>query len=388
MGEEDDFEIDEQASTEINVSKFEKNVKNPVKEQTKKNSFISALIYAINYHKNKEVVSYSDDELKAKIGADLFNLINAEANNCVLDLDKANFDNMYLTINDILIEKGLFLRIYERKQKFRYLFHQTDEKNETIKSLSSCIQTKFNGFNVAAPYLENPKKRELYPIDIIYEPVRTPDEIIKCFFSTDIRFAYVGKIPDSDKEITNRPFECYYCQKFFAKKNVFERHIKSCSGKPGIVYNFNIQNIVTFEGNIKYQGDLPFSIYANFETTAPNCDFTSPENSTMSAVSYAIVIAWHPKLNLPRQCVVRGFNHTLEELTDVSYLTEEQLCLRRQITTEQLRDAAVEVSNKKNQNAINLLFNIELKFICDILLKWFNYKIKSCKLEIPPFEIP
>ena len=206
------------------------------------------------------------------------------------------------------------------------------------------------------------------------------------FFSTDIRYAYVGRIPQNGKQVQNRPFECYYCQKFFARKAVFDRHIKNCSGKPGVVYNFNIQNIVTFEENIKYQGDLPFAIYADFETTAPNCDFTSPENSTMSAVSYAIVIAWHPKLNLQRQFVVRGFNHTLEELTDVSYLTEEQLSLRKQLTTEQLRDAAVEVNKGKNRNAINVLFNIELKFICDTLLKWFNYKIKSCHLEIPQLE--
>ena len=272
-----------------------------------------------------------------------------------------------LTINDILIPFGFVLRIYEKNSKFRYLFHRTEEKTETIKSISSCLRTKFNGFSVAAPYLENQKKRELYPIDIIYKPARTVNDVIQCFFSTDIR--YVGRIPQNGKQVQNRPFECYYCQKFFARKAVFDRHIKNCSGKPGVVYNFNIQNIVTFEENIKYQGDLPFAIYADFETTAPNCDFTSPENSTMSAVSYAIVIAWHPKLNLQRQFVVRGFNHTLEKLTDVSYLTEEQLSLRKQLTTEQLRDAAVEVNKGKNRNAINVLFNIELKFICDTLLK-------------------
>ena len=143
---------------------------------------------------------------------------------------------------------------------------------------------------------------------------------------------------------------------FLLKKRTFERHIKFCSGKPGIVYNFNIQNIVTFEDNIKYQGDLPFTIYADFETTAPNCDFSSPENNTMFAASYALVIAWHPKLNLPRQCVVKGYNHTLEKLTDVSYLTEEQLCLRKQITTEQFRDAAVTVSHKKKSKCNKFTF--------------------------------
>ena len=163
VGEEVDFEIDEQAPTEINESKFEKKLKNRVKEQTKKNSFISALLYAINYQKNKEIVSYSSDELKEKIGPELFNALDSEVENCVLDLDKVNFDNMCLSINDIFIAQGLFLRVYERKQKFHYLFHQTEEKNETIKTLSSCIQIKFNGFKVAAPYLENQKKKGSIP---------------------------------------------------------------------------------------------------------------------------------------------------------------------------------------------------------------------------------
>ena len=29
-------------------------------------------------------------------------------------------------------------------------------------------------------------------------------------------------------------------------------------------------------------GDLQFSVYADFETAAPNCDYTCPENNTMS----------------------------------------------------------------------------------------------------------
>ena len=182
------------------------------------------MIYAINYHKNKEVQAYSKEALGTKIGSTLYDSINSQAENCILDLDKTNFDEMCLIINEILLEKGLFLRIYERKQKFRYLFNQTEEKTNTIKTLCACIQTRFNAFNVAAPYLENQKKKDLYPIDIIYEPVRNSDEIIKCFFSKDIRFAYVGRIPQPSREngVLNRPFECYYCQKFFAKKKTFE----------------------------------------------------------------------------------------------------------------------------------------------------------------------
>ena len=73
----------------------------------------------------------------------------------------------------------------------------------------------------------------------------------------------------------------------------------------------------------------------------------------------------------------------MSELGDMSCLTTEQLALRDQKTAEQLRDAVMNVHSKKKKNAIAELFNIELKFACDILMKWFNFKIKSNNLEIP-----
>ena len=106
----------------------------------------------------------------------------------------------------------------------------------------------------------------------------------------------------------------------------------------------------------------------------------------MFAVSYALVFAWNPKLKLDRQIVVRGFNHSLEELGDMSYLPLEQLALRNQKTAEQLNDAVANVYRKKKKNAIIEMFNTELKFACDILNKWFQYKIKPNKMSISNIE--
>ena len=222
LDEYEEFEnkIDDVSSSLKNKEKFMSTLKNPVKDQNTENSFFSALIYAINFSINKETEYFKDEVPKNKIGVDLYQKLELKKQMCVLNLDRADFDNMCFDINEILIESNLFLRVYERKGKFRYLFRRTSEKNETIKSISSCIRNKFNGFNVAAPYLENKIKRDLRPIDIIYEPVRNQNDVIKCYFSTDIKLAYRGRV------------------------------IKCCSGKPGIVYNFNIQNIVTFEENL------------------------------------------------------------------------------------------------------------------------------------------
>ena len=157
----------------------------------------------------------------------------------------------------------------------------------------------------------------------------------------------------------------------------YEKHLKVCGKKPRVVYDFTLKNIVTFEENLKYYGDLPFSVYADFETTAPTQDHLTPENKKMFAVSYSLIFAWHPKLNLPRQMVVRGYNHTLDELSNLEYLTAEKLALRNQTTTHQLKDCVVNVLSKRRKNALVEMFNVELKFASDILMSWFRRKLQK-----------
>ena len=71
----------------------------------------------------------------------------------------------------------------------------------------------------------------------------------------------------------------------------------------------------------------------------------------MFAVSYSLIFAWHPELYWPRQMVVRGYNHSLEQLSDMSYLTSEQLAMRNQITARQLQDCILNVNSKKGKIA-------------------------------------
>ena len=66
--------------------------------------------------------------------------------------------------------------------------------------------------------------------------------------------------------------------KFFIRKIRQEKHTSSCSGQPGVVYSFCTQNLVSFEDNFGSKGDLPFSIYFDFETTSPSdADWLNPE---------------------------------------------------------------------------------------------------------------
>ena len=48
-----------------------------------------------------------------------------------LGLDIQNLENQCLSVTDLLIKHGLFLRIYELKDKFRYLIKQDSEKKNS-----------------------------------------------------------------------------------------------------------------------------------------------------------------------------------------------------------------------------------------------------------------
>ena len=51
----------------------------------------------------------------------------------------------------------------------------------------------------------------------------------------------------------------------------------NCSGRPGFVYNFNNQNLISYEDNFHAKGDFPFIVYFDFETFAPTDNCLDPE---------------------------------------------------------------------------------------------------------------
>ena len=54
-------------------------------------------------------------------------------------------------------------------------------------------------------------------------------------------------------------------------------------------------------------------------------------------------------------------------------------------TLLQLKDAVFQVHSRKDELAISTMFNIEITFAADILLKGFNMKVKPKHLEFDPF---
>ena len=102
-----------------------------------------------------------------------------------------------------------------------------------------------------------------------------------------------------------------------------KRHLENCSGKPGVIYNFNNQCLISYQDNFKNKGDLPFSIHFDFETAAPTDNQLDSEQKKIFVVSYVMIIAFQPALKLERIIVYRSFAHSLEQLTSLDYLTRQ-----------------------------------------------------------------
>ena len=80
--------------------------------------------------------------------------------------------------------------------------------------------------------------------------------------------------------------QCYGCNKFFIERKSLERHMNVCGHFLRIVYKFENQNIQTFFDNMKFMGDLPFSIYFDLETTRGKKVYNFDEDATLYPVSY------------------------------------------------------------------------------------------------------
>ena len=58
----------------------------------------------------------------------------------------------------------------------------------------------------------------------------------------------------------------------------------------------------------------------------------------MYAVSYVIIFAFHPALNIAQIIIERSSGHSTEKLTSLNHSTREQLLLKNRATLLLLRD--------------------------------------------------
>ena len=107
----------------------------------------------------------------------------------------------------------------------------------------------------------------------------------------------------------------FLLQKLLSKE-ILEKHTKVCASKEGIIYTFENGKIISFQDNLNFLGDVPFTVYFDFETTTGDGSFLDPK---MFIVSYCQVYSFHPELNLDKIVKFRSFQQSPEEIYDLNH---------------------------------------------------------------------
>ena len=74
-----------------------------------------------------------------------------------------------------------------------------------------------------------------------------------------------------------------------------QKHLSVCTAKEGISYSFDNSQIIDYQENFKCMGDVPFSVYFDFETTTGDAVFF---NLKMYVVSYCLIFTFNKSLNM------------------------------------------------------------------------------------------
>ena len=194
-------------------------------QENVENQFCKAILYAIRFDKNgmKDVCSKEDFEnLTGQID-------RPEKFKFIIELQ--TFLTMCYEINAILSKFGYFLRVFELKNKFRYLTMKDKTKQKVVRQLSSCLIKKYSGFTIISIEYQKKQRKLFKPIDIIYKPTKHTEIEPLCYFSKDISKAYSSLHSKGKKGFSraHKVYQCFYCNKFFVAEPRQKRHMENCS---------------------------------------------------------------------------------------------------------------------------------------------------------------
>ena len=182
------------------------------------NNFVNVILLKIReIEENKTDICSQNVLLQNETINTIFTKFHHEKIKFTLDIQE--FNNICYKINEILMQFGFFLRVFEQKNKYRQLLIKKPEKQNQVKQLASCLLQKYNGFQVIKSLFNKSQRRVFTPIDIIYFPTKNARILPLCFYTTNIANAYTALYSEGMK--MRRAFciyECYYCNKFFRQK--------------------------------------------------------------------------------------------------------------------------------------------------------------------------
>ena len=154
-------------------------------------NFINVILFKIREITEEKTDICSQDELlKNETIKKIFEKLSCE--NIKFSLDLQKFNNICYEINEVLIEFGFFLRVFEQKNKYRQLLIKKPEKQNQTKQLASCLIQKYNRFQVIKSLFNKRQRRTFAPVDIIYIPTKNAQILPSCFYTTNISNAYTA----------------------------------------------------------------------------------------------------------------------------------------------------------------------------------------------------
>ena len=119
-----------------------------------------------------------------------------------------------------------------------------------------------------------------------------------------------------------------------------KKHTKVCRANEGITPCFDNGKIISFQDNFEYLGDVPFTVYFDFEATTGDTGFFEPK---MFVMSYCQMKSFfHPGLNFEKTVISRSFQ-TAEEIYNFNHFKQERVAFFNSTTFHQLKDATLVV---------------------------------------------
>ena len=292
-------------------------------ESEESNLFFSAAVYGIFYLNNQNRPAPDFTIACNTINREKFEKLSDIKQDIMLDYTQFGFWEKCLKLNEVLADHfGHFLRFYERGNKYRYLLCKlVDSKNKMHSEVSTCAIPQFDGYEYLRNLLKTQEKKNLQHLDIVYEPTKNVSEPIRCYFAPKIYWAFSSYYTRG--ETMTRTYsgakQCPYCQNFFVKtEQRMEKHVKCCAGQAGYSLVF-YQSVVNYQENFNKIGDVPFSIYYDFETTTRSAIYT---DAKMYVVSYCMIVAFHAELKMPPLVIYGASDQSLPELRSLHCLNQ------------------------------------------------------------------
>lgn len=102
---------------------------------------------------------------------DFFDKPNQKRNIIYLELNLSTFEQQCQMLNDLLMEKKLFLSMCKLRKTFCYLIKKNTPKKSGTKDFFACVEKKCNSFEIVRKLIQG--GRQIFkPLNIIYKPVR------------------------------------------------------------------------------------------------------------------------------------------------------------------------------------------------------------------------